>query len=211
MFFIGDIHGDLNRYYWLIDHSGKNAKGFDQSIQIGDTGIFYPQDIDLIRNDPNHKFFRGNHDNPEIYHEHPCAMKDYGIHDEMFWLAGGYSIDKDFRVAGRDWWPEEELSYSELTNAIEIYSDFKPKIMVTHECPTIIKSHALTNRDKEVICSKTESALQSMYENHYPEIWIFGHHHKRIEMKINKTLFVGLGDNRSNSKDQWYEIKGLKW
>jgi predicted phosphodiesterase len=211
MFFIGDIHGDFDRYYWLIDHSRRNAEGFDQSIQIGDTGVFYPNDLESLRNDWNHKFFRGNHDNPEIYHNHPCAMDDYGFHKGMFWLGGGYSIDQNYRTPGLNWWPDEEISYLQILNAIEMYSNSKPNIMVSHECPTIIKSKVLTNKSKASVCSKTESALQSMYDIHSPDVWIFGHHHKRIETKISNTLFIGLGDSMSKINDQWYEIDDLSW
>jgi calcineurin-like phosphoesterase family protein len=50
------------------------------------------------------------------------------------WLAlgGAVSLDRAGRTAGRDWWPEEEIT---LRQASAVIGDGSADVMVTHECP----------------------------------------------------------------------------
>jgi hypothetical protein len=54
-------------------------------------------------------------------------------HDRT-WLAlgGAVSLDRAGRTAGRDWWPEEEIT---LRQAGAVIRDGRADVMVTHECP----------------------------------------------------------------------------
>ena len=56
MLIIGDVHGKINEYLQLI----KNRK---HSIQLGDFGVGF---VDIPELPINHRFIRGNHDNPEL-------------------------------------------------------------------------------------------------------------------------------------------------
>jgi hypothetical protein len=77
----------------------------------------------------------GNHDNYEEWEgrfiQQPAHfLGDFGVHKvpsfgEFFFLRGGYSIDKAYRKEGRDWWPGEEVSYSQGMKALEMYGDLK--------------------------------------------------------------------------------------
>lgn len=53
MYLIGDIHGRFKDYFRLINILPKNEK----SIQLGDTGIGFPQ-INYREWDTNHKVLR---------------------------------------------------------------------------------------------------------------------------------------------------------
>jgi hypothetical protein len=50
------------------------------------------------------------------------------------WLAlgGGVSLDKAVRVAGRDWWPQEEITEEQ---AAAVIADGPADVMLTHDCP----------------------------------------------------------------------------
>ena len=192
----------------------------DCSLQVGDMGIFNQNTFDDLVLPSQHKFFRGNHDNPKLCQKHSNHLGDWGYipEMEMFWVGGGFSIDWKYRTPDLTWWRDEELDYSILLDVIEKFSDTKPKIMVTHECPTYIKHYALTNYDKSYAVSRTESALQTMFENHKPEIWIFGHHHKKIDVTITQddgiTRFICLNGflcKRQNMGEMYFEIPGLEW
>ncbi len=177
-------------------------------------GVFSKYDNERLVLDPEHRFFRGNHDNPNLCKDHPNHIGDWGYISEMdmFWLSGGYSIDKSYRTIGLDWWDNEEMGYEELLGVIELFGDYKPKIMVSHECPTVIKHDALTNISKLHLVSRTEAALQSMFEVHKPDIWIFGHHHMKIDKVVDGTRFVCLDEMIYGSlSDCCFEIPGLEW
>lgn len=51
------------------------------------------------------------------------------------WLAlgGATSVDRPIRTAGRDWWPEEAITYRQGVKAME---DGQADVMVTHDCPS---------------------------------------------------------------------------
>jgi hypothetical protein len=54
------------------------------------------------------------------------------------WLAlgGAVSLDRAARVAGRDWWPEEEITRRQ---AEAVVGAGHADVMVTHECPAGVK------------------------------------------------------------------------
>lgn len=199
------------------------GKGLDYSLQLGDMGVWDQGDVDKLIHLRGHYWFRGNHDNPDMCRRHPGYLSDWGFREGIFWMGGGFSIDWTGRHVGNNFWDDEELSYRELLQIIEIFADTKPQIMISHECPTVIKDAALTNQYKRKYGSRTEMALQTMWECHQPELWVFGHHHKRIEAICQyttvkgypggETQFIGLGElsRGGRVKDAIYEIPGVKW
>jgi len=207
MLFIGDVHGDFQKYLNITSLS-------NSSLQIGDTGVFRDSDIQNLPMNNKHKCFRGNHDNPNVYHNNPNALSDYGYDNitEIFWMAGAYSIDFRQRTPTLDWWENEELSNKELTKAVQLYSDTKPSIMTSHDCPNQIREVIFQQKkDNFYQSNRTVQSLSVMFENYQPDIWIFGHHHYRIDYKIGKTRFIGLNDNRGPVHEQIFEVKDSNW
>lgn len=191
MRFIGDIHGNLKQYYSRIDCS--------ESIQVGDFGIgFVPNLIEnfSLQLNGNHRFIRGNHDNPNICKNYHGYIPDGTIetinNTTLMYIGGASSIDKKWRIEGVTWWKNEELSYKEFDKMIDLYSTNKPSIMVTHECPEMlvhtIKPYAKSEH------SITRNAFNQMYEIHQPDIWIFGHWHLSYNNKIQNTNFICLDE-----------------
>jgi predicted phosphodiesterase len=183
MRYIGDVHGNRNQN---MSKYIKLTTEVESSIQVGDFGAGF---IPLPDLDVNHRFIRGNHDDPAI-----CAASQNWIPDgtsqgEMFFVGGAYSVDRDDRIIGRDWWPDEEISWGRLDEIIDLFAKAKPKIMITHDCP----------RDVAIgfwhhLRSRTASALQAMFEIHQPELWIFGHHHTSVQQVVNGTKFICLAE-----------------
>lgn len=190
---IGDVHGKTLGYISLLDQ-------VENSIQVGDFGIGFgtkgdPEFIDsMIDQMPgNHRFIRGNHDSPEACKQSTHWIKDGLIENDMMFIGGGWSIDQQYRTAGRDWWPEEELSYVELDTLIGIYDFVRPKIMITHTAPiSIPRDHMGFKIFGEG--SRTEVALQRMYDMHRPETWIFGHWHEHYDFFVGRTRFICLNE-----------------
>lgn len=200
--FIGDIHGNFYQYLNLINSC-------DESVQIGDHGIGFVRRgksvldaykyIDFQPYTPieGHRFIRGNHDHPAICKLHPSYINDGHYEDGMMFVGGALSIDKDWRIAGESWWPDEELSYEELQYIAGQYGVRKPNIMVTHECPEsvsdILVAQLLGGR-KFNFPSRTREVFDVMLTSHRPKLWIFGHWHVSFDMIIDGTRFICLNE-----------------
>lgn len=182
MRFIGDVHGYYKTYTKIISEAEK-------SIQVGDMGVGF---VEIPEINLNHRFIRGNHDNPFLCTKHSNCIKDGTFEDEMFFLGGAWSIDWEDRILGISWWEGEELSVPELQKCIDKYVECKPEIMVTHDCPTVMAQKLNSHREWDK--SKTRQALDRMFEAHKPEVWVHGHHHIYKQVMIKGTRFISLGE-----------------
>ena len=232
MLLIGDIHGHFDHYFELLDHANHVP-----SLQVGDLGLGFgrigktysgqivtldPDDsiyYDEMEGFNQHRFIRGNHDNPEVCKESPYYLGDYGMHElGFFYLGGAVSIDRycqghlshlkmkpptappancySCRTEGVNFWENEELSDAELTEAINLYIEEKPEVVVTHECPSDMNEFVGSPPMRPIAelygRSRTAIALQMMYNAHQPKVWIFGHYHKRKKINTDKTRFECL-------------------
>lgn len=178
---IGDVHGKTKQYQKMIRQKFSDKTTF----QLGDMGIGF-KGVGLHQMDPWHFWFRGNHDNPQKCREAYNYLGDYGYLPNLylFWTAGALSIDRAFRTEGVSWWADEELSYEELGKAIDLYVETKPRYVLSHEAPRSAAIVLLSTMQGEYAdakgdCanSRTAQALESMFQEHQPEEWVFGHYH----------------------------------
>lgn len=195
---IGDKHGLWNDYQLVI-------QGVDRSIQLGDFGIGFAGDYwhdrvnDTIGN-TGHRFIRGNHDDPKKCKEMLSWIPDGTIENDVMMIGGAWSIDADYRSPGIDWWRDEELSESELAALHDVYTTVRPRVMLTHDCPTLaayymfIRAGLRTYGGRTLTLTRTGEAFQKMFEAHQPEYWYFGHWHHTKRMQIDKTVFQCLGE-----------------
>jgi len=205
MIFIGDIHGKFDLYRRIL---GLPIYAGLDSFQVGDMGLGFGDANDTNRalqiqthqlpvdKSTQHKFIRGNHDNPFVclrYFDRYLGDFGYIKESDMFFVSGGLSIDAHWRTNMYDWWEGEELSSTQMDSALDVYEKCKPSIMVTHECPSVVKAAVMTNGFKTVV-SRTEMLLQDMYDIHQPDIWIFGHHHNNVKLKEGNTQFICLDE-----------------
>lgn len=188
---IGDVHGHYDQYERM-------ARKRDYTVQLGDLGFKYNclKNLDADR----HKVVGGNHDNYDIIHEFPNYLGDFGNCSlggvDFFFLRGAYSIDRDLRTIGVDWWPQEELSHESFEFAKDLYEQTLPKIVITHCCPHSIIPHFLHPSDAsgKVYNTRTDWALQELLEIHRPSLWIFGHYHISKSLEVKSTRFVCLNE-----------------
>jgi hypothetical protein len=189
-YFIGDVHAWMDDYKRIIST-------IPHSIQLGDMGLGFYDDIDAqFPDNPAHRFIRGNHDNPLGCQGKCSYLGDYGyevgVGGTLFWLGGGFSIagitvENDPKWLGE---AKEQLTYATMQNALEVYTEVKPDIMVSHECPRV----CLVQMGKEAngINSATAKLLDCMLEAHAPKVWAFGHHHRSIQFEEIGCQFHGL-------------------
>ena len=192
MIFIGDVHGKIDRYLEKL--------GDKPSLQIGDMGLGF-EGVHLPSLASQHRFIRGNHDNPQTCRRHQNYAGDYGYDfaPKLFYLGGAYSVDKQWRVPGVSWWEQEEMSTRALRSALKTYSEARPEIVATHDCPESVSRYLLGTiligfRPEKLVRTRTGQALQAMLEIHRPKVWVFGHYHIDKDFEMDGTRFICLNE-----------------
>jgi len=202
---IGDIHGLINDYrvFAINDFEGP-------TIQIGDFGIGFGQSdywhefINDFHTLSNHRFIRGNHDNPYMCQEMIGYIPDGTTENDVMFIGGAWSIDNPNappgwykRTAYVDWWPEEECTDDQFEAMFETYKRVKPRVMITHDCPSSISYEMFWGSGflkGPVYPNRTGEWLDRFFEAHQPEFHFFGHWHKTMALKRGNTTFVCLGE-----------------
>lgn len=188
---IGDVHGKYDRYHKIIRQIEKHP----YTLQVGDFGFR----LDTLKNvdSTKHLILPGNHDQYDICYNYPHFLGDYGYTSlnriEFFYYRGAYSIDRQYRTVGIDWWENEQVSIDEFIKARELYRTIKPKIVITHDCPQNIASMML-EPGQRVYENTTGWALQELLNIHEPNLWFFGHHHQSRTIQYGNTKFICLDE-----------------
>lgn len=198
MLFIGDIHGKVGDYLDLL------ARFDEPSVQVGDFGMGFLGPYNMGRaaeaHAAGHRFIRGNHDDPALCRASDGWIEDGHAEGDMMFVGGAWSIDCGRRLAYEDrygvktWWPDEELSVPELTRMHALYVYRKPKIMVTHDCPTSVAKELFLSNGRKQYITNTAEAFEAMFRDHQPDVWIFGHWHESVRRKIGSTEFICLNE-----------------
>lgn len=203
---IGDIHGMVNDYksYSIRDFTGP-------TIQVGDFGVgfgqsdYWHESINQFHQDGKHRFIRGNHDNPTVCKEDMVGwIPDGSIENDVMFIGGAWSIDNPNappgwyrRTAGHNWWEDEECSDEQFRWFLEIYATVKPRVMITHDCPSKVSypmfwgSGFITG---PVYPNRTSNWFDQFIDIHEPDEWYFGHWHKTMSYKYGRTMFQCIGE-----------------
>ena len=209
IFITGDTHGDID-YKKLLILKEKNLSYDDYLIICGDAGICWSP-FDFARflrlyNDIDCTiiFVDGNHENFDMLNM--CDLVEYKgalMHqiDEhifhvlrgeimtlegktFFCLGGAVSIDKMYRTPHLSWWPEEEITYHDVDNAIANLAkvDNKVDYVITHCCDTktVLKAFGF----KRDVCT---DQLMFIYKVVDYKHWFFGHYHFNRKIDEKKT------------------------
>lgn len=207
---VGDVHSWITKGPHGKPSYTDITQGCDYSIQLGDMSFDYT----ILKGiDPdNHKFFPGNHDNFDTIDKSPhytgARWGQWTLNNIPFFFCGcGFSLDwksrlqHQYATGEKIWWEEEQLSYTESHQCWEAYKALKPKLVITHEAPRSIANilsdpSVLRNfgYDPDTFTTSTSELLQSMFEDHQPEMWIFGHYHKSWNQEVNRTWFRCLDE-----------------
>lgn len=181
---IGDIHGNVDSYWKLLQ------KHKMRSLHVGDFGFGKHHRWHLKNIDSNnHKVNFGNHDDYHyLDYEHSAGDASFSAAKKLMTIRGAQSIDRGWESANDAWWPNEELNYVEMTEAVEMYERERPLIVVTHDCPQSVRQQLFKYEEK----SRTSNGLQAMFELHQPDMWVFGHYHTAKDEIINGTRFICL-------------------
>jgi hypothetical protein len=184
--FVGDVHGKIGEYLAICSEC-------KESVQVGDMGlgfkgVYLPHDEIM-----NHRFIRGNHDDPNACAVHPYWIPDgsYDYEKGIMYIGGAWSIDHAYRIEGVSWWRDEEVSTERLYEMIDFAERVKPKIMITHDFPEGVITELFFNTP---IRTRTQSALEMIRQVIKPELWIGGHWHFSVDKVIDGTRFICLNE-----------------
>lgn len=193
---IGDVHGLTKRFKTVLETLPKD----DDIIQCGDLGIGF---AGVRPPTSGYKFIFGNHDCPQLCLAHPCCLGKFGVWKDVFFVSGAFSIDAHLRTAGVTWWPDEQLCREDMNEALDLYKQVKPRIVVSHDVP-ISLYHELIQRvhpGGRLWENATAHLLDEMFTSHQPEKWISGHWHLSYEARKGNTQFKVLNELEVFSTD----------
>ena len=208
MLILGDCHGRFDRL-------AKISEKYPNRVltQIGDMGLGFGSKNENIPS--NVRFFRGNHDNPQVCKSHSNYIKDWGQWtspegESCFVFGGAFSIDRDYRLrreqngGGVSWWYDEEIFDDEIQKAYEEARGMKScDILLTHDCswdyyPLMIETNCTYNPGMRAygkpIQNRTAIAVQNLISILRPKIHVFGHHHNNMILKIHGRTSVNAGE-----------------
>jgi predicted phosphodiesterase len=183
--FLGDVHGNLKLCH-NICKKYPNAT----VIQVGDLGVGFIFWGIISKLPSNFKFFPGNHDKRQEALTLPSCLGDYGeVDGKFFFVSGADSIDKDYRIEGVSWWPDEEITNKQAEHALGLWEKSKAQVLVCHDCPQRIAQHNYLIYDTTL----TRNTLDQMIEVRKPKIIIYGHHHKSCLFDYEGITIKALG------------------
>ena len=211
---VGDLHNEFGFLNTLI-----NRKKPDLVICCGDFG-YWPNiknvhqlseiklhDCKLLWCDGNHEDHwslenrTSNELAPGVFYMPRGSTYKLNDGRNILFMGGAHSIDKDSRILGLDWFPEETISQKDMMNLPNINID----IFITHTCP----SELVLELSKYYYGKNLESsnvALSNLWNIYRPELWYFGHWHKfKNGLLHNKTKWTAL------SAPRWFTDRWWTW
>jgi len=209
IFITGDTHADID-YKKLLALKEKKLSYDDYLIICGDAGICWSPETFAYHLELYNAigctiiFIDGNHENFNMLNQFPLVeylgalMHQIDKHifhvlrgeimlieNKTFLCIGGaISIDKAWRTPYITWWPEEEITYHDIDNALNNLQKFDNKVdyVLTHCCDTntLIK----TFHFKRDVCTDQLTFIDKIVEY---KRWYFGHYHFDRIINIKKT------------------------
>jgi predicted phosphodiesterase len=186
---LGDVHGKYQDYLNIV-------KSHEYTIQLGDYGFKYESLKDVDHN--KHLIIGGNHDDYDKVNSVPNYLGDYGYTVNFnglnfFYYRGAYSIDRQDRTIGINWWDQEQVTIDQFMKARELYRSIKPDIFLSHDCPDFMVRDYIGPYGR-VYENITNWALGELYKIHQPKLWIHGHYHQSKTTVYENTKFICLDE-----------------
>lgn len=189
--------------------------GSDIFFHVGDFGLWklsskFIKSIEhrLSRIDKQLWFIDGNHENFSIINSLPRdeygrgVVSDHILHIprsfSWIWgdlkflgLGGAVSVDKEFRQEGFDWFPEEQVTESDVDNAI---SAGHVDVLLTHDAPGLVWESPVSGAPDYLLKESelTRDRIKQVIAHTEPSLNVHGHHHRSYTSSFLGCKVVGL-------------------
>lgn len=200
----GDWHGDVPWMRAVVDAAA--AAGAELILQVGDLAVLWPgrdkgkfdrrlqQRLEL--RDMRFVFVDGNHDNhhelrllpldddglaplrPHVrYLPRGGRLKYAGL--TIAGLGGAYSVDREWRTAGKDWWPEEDVTDEDVDRLI---AGGRADVLIMHDAPSGVRVRTDLDLPPEIVAASlaTRARLRRAVDVLRPANVFAGHWHQRV-------------------------------
>lgn len=209
IFITGDTHGDVD-IQKLLFLKEKNLSYDDYLIICGDAAICWSEkELPYFKHLYNSIgctiiYIDGNHENFEMLNNMPLVEYKgalmHQIDDHIFHvlrgeimtlegstflcIGGATSIDKMYRKPYVSWWPEEEITFHDIDNALSNLKKVNNKVdyVITHCCDTKTVLNAFGFRRDA--CTDQLMFIDKVVDY---EHWFFGHYHFDRKISDKKT------------------------
>lgn len=143
-------------------------------------------------------FIDGNHENFLKVNPNQADIEE--IRKNLFYIPRGYvsgkvlfiggadSIDRMGRVEGYEWFPEERITYDQISKIMGMNKQIE--VVVTHTAPEVYVKKVFGDigfRDSSAII------LNNVLETFKPKLWVHGHFHKFRDTFFKDCRFISLG------------------
>ena len=118
----------------------------------------------------------------------------------ILFMGGASSIDKNQRILGINWFPDETITQKDLYNLPDINID----IFITHTAPTVLVNDVIPEHSNKTL-EPSNHALSALWEIYKPDLWFFGHYHHYYYSNIKGTKYFCL------SASLFYKEKWWMW
>jgi len=214
----GDTHGFLDAWKYQILPDAKK-EGANIVLQVGDFGLWPGGDglkyleklarwatawgVTILWLDGNHDWFDQLEALGAFGADHPFQIGDMPIFYlprgyRWEWegvtclaLGGAYSVDKNARTRGIDWWPQEEITFDDMDRAME---GGPVDVMFAHDVfeDIMVPGVHAHEKDRFPEARHNRQRLQYVIEKVQPKLYVHGHYHVAYEKRYKGTTVVGL-------------------
>ena len=165
-------------------------------------------------------FIDGNHENFDRLSQYPVEKWNQGLAAEIrpniiylqrgsnyflqgnwiFTLGGGTSIDKNARIPGRSWWPQENImEHTDIKAMYQnfIYHNYHYDYVITHSAPALWAKKTLAMFNSKYFEDDNSNFLTGLRKMLSYKKWYFGHYHFDYNDKNFRALYwnvVPLGE-----------------
>lgn len=122
---------------------------------------------------------------------------------EILFFGGASSVDRHWRTEGEDWWPDENITDTQLARGLAAANTGPVDVPVTHETTTAafnalcgISGHARSKRD-DAPGEANRARLDTLVDTAQPRALVHGHHHTSHIEDHDGVRVVSLGQEDS--------------
>lgn len=205
---LGDIHGRFEELNKMLDTLTEDCV----ILVCGDFGYFpYINSIPKLSTlrVKSHKiyFCPGNHEDWDSLDKITTSPKITEIENNVFYCpfgstlqieqynilfcGGAESVDWKVRTPGYDWFPQEGISYRDMSN-LPCPEEFNVNVVISHTCPYFCLPYLYLPflHDQSI----SDKCLEDVFQIYQPVRWYFGHFHRPVLFEYQQTVFHSLNE-----------------